>query len=173
MRILRLLAVGLVLLALTGAMLGTACAGARGGQGAQGETGATGATGVTGATGAAGATGPQGETGATGPQGIQGIQGPAGPNMIVAMGAINLDGSIANGYNVDNCTWKASWVCYEITLTGVTYTYDNYVTLITPTNSPRCFGGYGSASGKLYVYLYNIDGTEIQGYFSFMVLKAP
>jgi hypothetical protein len=60
MRFFRLVAIGVVLLVLVGAILGMACTGAQGEQGPKGETGAT------------GASGPQGE------QGIQGIQGPQG-----------------------------------------------------------------------------------------------
>jgi hypothetical protein len=73
MRFFRLMAIGVVLLLLAGAILGTACAGAKGEQGLQGETGATGATGP------AGSQGTQGEQGIQGVQGVQGVQGLQGP----------------------------------------------------------------------------------------------
>jgi hypothetical protein len=126
--------------------------GATGPQGPQGETGATGATGVTGA------------------QGPQGIQGEPGPNMIVAMGNILADGTISREYNVTSVTWDTANQRYQITLTGITYSSNNHVTLVT---CGGLFGGYyESLSGNLLVYLYGFSGQG-QGPFSFMVLECP
>jgi hypothetical protein len=83
MRFFRLLAIGVVLLALVGGVLGTACAGAKGEQGPQGETGATGATGP---AGSAGPQGPQGTQGIQGIQGLQGIQGEKGDTGMPGVG---------------------------------------------------------------------------------------
>jgi collagen type VII alpha len=198
MRILKLLAAGLVLLVLAGAMLSTACAGEEGEQGLQGEAGVgiedvvsnadgtvtitmtngetytTGSlTGPQGPKGDTGAQGPTGATGLQGAQGVQGIQGPAGPNMIVAMGAINYNGSIDYGYNVDNCTWDAGNSRYLITLTGISYSYSNCVTIITSSYNAKGGVGYGQpGGGQLAVMIYDPDGNKIQDWFSFMVLKT-
>jgi hypothetical protein len=126
--------------------------GATGPQGPQGETGATGATGPTGA------------------QGPQGIQGEPGPNMIVAMGNILADGKISRGYNVTSVAWDTNNRRYQITLTGITYSSNNYVTLIT---CGGLFGGYYEGlSGDLLVYVYGFSGQG-QGTFSFAVLECP
>ena len=123
-----------------------------------------------GATGPQGETGTTGATGATGAQGPQGIQGEPGPNMIVAMGNILADGTISREYNVTSVTWDTANQRYQITLTGITYSSNNYVTLIT---CGGLFGGYyESLSGNLLVYLYGFSGQG-QGPFSFMVLAPP
>jgi hypothetical protein len=120
-----------------------------------------------------GATGPQGEKGDkgdTGDQGPQGIQGEPGPNMIVAMGNVLADGTISRGYNVTSVTWDTTNLRYQITLTGITYSSNNYVTLITAGGD--FVGRYESLSGNLLVYIYALSG-QAQGPFSFMVLATP
>ena len=191
MRFMKLMAIGVVLLVLVGGILGTACTGAQGEQGLPGETGGTGATGPAGPQGEQGIQGEKGDTGAqglqgtqgiqgekgdkgdTGDQGLQGIEGPAGPNMILAMGAIAASGAIDYGYNVDNCTWNASFSRYEITLTGIPYWYSSYVTIVTPTYTATGAASYAShTTGVVDVFIYDADGNQIQSWFSFMVLKA-
>jgi hypothetical protein len=126
--------------------------------------------GATGPQGPQGETGAMGATGATGAQGPQGIQGEPGPNMIVAMGNILTDGTISREYNVTSVAWDTANQRYQITLTGITYSSNSYVTLIT---CGGLFGGYyESLSGDLLVYLYGFSGQG-QGPFSFVVLATP
>jgi hypothetical protein len=106
-----------------------------------------------------------------GDAGIQGLPGDAGPNMIVAIGNIQSNGTIQQGYNVTSATWDAVQLRYEITLTGINYASFNYVTLVTLLS-----GGSGYvaktnyASGQLIVYIYDNVGNTVQGYFNFVVL---
>jgi hypothetical protein len=132
----------------------------QGPQGAQGEQGPQGEKGDTGATGATGPTGPQGDP---------------GPNMIVAMGNINTNGTVSQGYHIANCTWNAANNWYVITLAGISYDYLSYVTLVSaagPSNSSYT-AQYGSASNNLIVWLSDDAGNPVQFSFSFMVLETP
>ena len=158
MRFFRLMAIGVVLLVMGGAILGTACAGAKGEQGPKGDTGAQGSQGV------------QGVKGDTGDQGPQGIQGPVGPNMIVAMASVKSDGTILQGYNVTSVTWTS--YNYQIALTGISYDYADYVTLVT-TGSSMLHADYGSASNMLIVMITDNAGAPVTGAFSFVVLEIP
>ena len=197
MQFFRLMAIGVVLLVLAGASLGTACAGAKGEQGPEGADGVgienivnngdgtvtvnltngktyttdnltNGKTYTTdNLTGPQGSQGIQGVKGDTGAQGPQGI---AGPNMIVAMGCIDGSGFIIRGYNITSCIWNDAYQRYDITLTGIYYLFGNYVTLVTPSYLVGHSAGYGDHEGKLMVEIQNSAGDPIQGTFSFMVL---
>jgi hypothetical protein len=123
------------------------------------EKGETGATGAPGADGADGAPGADGQNGAP------------GPNMIVAMGTIGANATITQGYNVSSCSWNPLSLIYEITLTGISYVWDNYVTLVT-TQSNILHVNYGSASGKLLVNIWDNNHSPVQSAFSFMVLDT-
>jgi len=142
--------VGIILLLamLAALVLGTACGSAGGSDGAIGQQG------------------PQG------PQGEQGEQGLPGPNMIVAMGMVNADGSLGQDYNVDSVTWDSANSRYVIKLTGITYTYTGYVTVVTSVDSAYT-ATYGADSGNLLVYLRNTAQVKQKYHFSFVVLKAP
>ncbi|MBM4445040.1 MAG: collagen-like protein [Chloroflexi bacterium] len=144
--------------------------GEAGPQGPQGIEGPQGEKGDTGATGAMGAQGVKGDTGAQGTQGIQGIQGPAGPNMVVAMGGRHLD--YDKMYNASGYSWGGE--TFRFQLTGITYHYADYATLVTLVNN-----GAGrtaevdSADGLLLVTLYDNAGNKVWGDFYFVVLQAP
>jgi len=126
MRFLRLMAIGVVLLVLVGAVLGTACAGAEGEQGPQGGDGVgiqnvasngdgtvtisltdgstyttdmvTGPQGPQGVKGDTGAQGIQGVKGDNGAQGVQGIQGAKGDTGAQGpQGAIGTNMIVASG----------------------------------------------------------------------------
>ncbi len=102
-----------------------------------------------------------------GDAGIQGLQGNAGPNMIVAMGSIDNDGTILEGYNVAIVTWTVNH--YEIALAGITqYDPDRYVTVVTPLHAVRTV--YTSIwSNKLSVHIKNNLGEDVQNKFHFVV----
>lgn len=138
-------------------------------QGPQGVQGPQGAIGPQGPEGTVGPQGPQGEKGDTGDTGPQGPQGAPGPNMIVAMGSIDREGTILEGYNVTSCIWNAAGVRYEIEITGVYYHFPDYVTVVTAWGEPR-IAAYGSGGGLLFILIHNTAGTRIQSEFSFMVL---
>ncbi|MDM8001215.1 MAG: hypothetical protein QUS33_14805 [Dehalococcoidia bacterium] len=129
------------------------------------------AKGDTGPTGATGATGAQGVKGDTGTQGVQGIQGPAGPNMIVAMGVVNYDGDLDQGYNVSSSAWVTDpYPCYKITLADRPYSLD-YVTVVSPFFNTMAHHVYNEDDGALLVVMW--DTTYVKCGFSFMVLECP
>jgi len=181
MRFFRPLAIGVVLLVLVGSILGTSCAGAKGEQGPKGDTGEQGIQGV---PGIQGATGPAGTQGVQGQEGAAGPQGESGPNMIVAMGYIansgapTYDVTIIQEYNVTSCSWNAANQWCEITLTGISYSRSDYVTLVTPSYDPLIgLSGdvaiYGSTGGKLFVQIFRGVSSSYPSDFSFMVLETP
>lgn len=116
--------------------------------------------------GAVGPQGPKGDTGAAG------AAGPAGPSMIVAMAQVNSDASMGESYNVDTVTWDTANRQYVIKLTGINYSYDTHVTIVTAGYS-NYTATYAADSGNLVVALTNTSGTRQQDHFSFMVLQAP
>jgi hypothetical protein len=201
MRLFRLLAIGVALLVLAGSILGMACTGAQGEQGEQGPPGADGVGVETivsngdgtysvllsdarefttdNLTGAQGPQGPKGDTGDTGPQGLQGIPGEPGPNMMIAMGVVDITGSLTSGYNVTGSVWTDQdgtlMDYYEITL-NVPYT-TSYVTIVTPIwDNSANFGyfAYGPSGGeKLRVVFYTGSSVWVPNSFSFVVLECP
>jgi hypothetical protein len=196
MRFFRFMAITGLLLACV--VLGSACAGAKGEQGADGvgiqnivnngngtftvnltngtahtTDNFTGPKGDKGDTGAQGVQGTQGVQGIQGTQGIQGIQGPVGPNMIVAMGLIDDDATVIQGYNVASATWNDTSDRYEITFTNIAdYLYTDWVTLVTPFGYTNMTASYGSGGISLFVQVFDAAGVKTQGEFSFMVLDA-
>lgn len=114
-------------------------------------------------------------TGAQGEQGPQGIPGEPGPNMIVAMGTIGEDGTILEGYNVTSCVFDNVTYVYTLTLTGITYTRLNYVTVVTiidavyGTETAACSD---DGAGKLTITIQDAD-FYYQLPFSFIVLAVP
>ncbi len=116
--------------------------------------------------GAVGPQGPQGE------QGEKGDPGAAGPSMIVAMGQVNADASMGQSYNVDSTTWDAANQRYVIKLTGITYTHNTGVTMVTAGDS-NYTATYGADSGNLVIFFRNTSAARQRDHFSFIVLEAP
>ncbi len=116
----------------------------------------------------------KGDTGTQGIQGIQGVQGAPGPNMIVAMGTIDTDGTVLVGYNITNCVWDAADGRYNITLAGISYDWHSYVTSITTPSYPESYftWGYDMQTFDLWVAMHDSNGVKQQP-FSFMVLECP
>ncbi len=196
MRFFRLLATSVVLLVLFGGLLGTACTGAKGERGENGADGvgiedvvnnANGTITVIltngekytsdNLTGPQGAKGDKGDTGPQGPQGIQGTQGPPGPNTIAAMGNIAADCTIIRGYNVTSCIWEDTYARYRIALTGISYSENSYVTMVTPELGPLfldvAYASYGQSSDNLIVQICDQHMAPIRSDFSFVVLGYP
>ena len=195
MRFFRFMAITVLLVACV--VLGSACTGADGEDGADGvgvenivnngngtftvnltngETyttdNFTGPEGEQGTQGVKGDPGPTGQKGDQGDPGLLGPPGPAGPNMIVAMGHIASNGAITHRYNVENCTWNDTNHRYEITLTGIEYMSNQYVTLVTPWFVGGRSAGYASTGGQLTVVIWDGAGNSVQSDFSFMILDA-
>lgn len=115
-------------------------------------------------------TGPAGPAGPAGPPGAKGDKGDRGDPGAIAYGFIFSNGAISRGTPNFTSTWNATQSWYEITITGVTYLYSNYATLITPANA-ALIPSAASALGKLIVLFRNTSGTLVQtpGGFQFAV----
>ena len=87
--------------------------------------------------------------------------------MIVAMGFVDLDGNLSQGYNVTSATWDGTY--YRITLKGITYA--GQVTVVTPFFNTLAFHQYTSSGGQLLVAMHN-GNSFVKCGFSFMVLDA-
>lgn len=74
-------------------------------------------------------------------------------------------------YNVDSVTWSATYLRYEITLTGFYYSIDDVTVATILGDAGNCPAGAiirtGSVSGKLLVYILNSAGDHIQCSFHF------
>ncbi len=67
---------------------------------------------------------------------------------------------------------KVSTGWYAIAITGESYQFQSYVTVVTPTGSiTPVVTSLGSGGNNLYVYTFNLAGTEIDNQFSFVVYK--
>ena len=94
--------------------------------------------------------------------------------MIVAMGLIDNDGTVIQGYNITSCEWDAPGQNYHIALTGISYHWDYYVTMVTAISSTGMHAsfGYDMQSFALVVAIYDNTNNTTQGPFSFMVLDT-
>jgi hypothetical protein len=158
----------LIVILLIVAVLVVGCAGAVGPAGPAGPTGATGAQGPAGPAGAIGPAGPQGPAGPTGATGSTGPAGAAAPSMIVAMGTVDYGGNLFNDIGVTSVVWNSTTKYWVITLTGITYFYADYVTLVTANDG---YATQGSVSGKLLIIIYDSTGTAEKDGFSFVVFS--
>ncbi len=75
---------------------------------------------------------------------------------VIAYGDINTDGSVLNATSNVTSTWNAAYKRYEITISGESYYYLNYTTIVTPISKP-CVAIASSMSGKLVIYLYEVN----------------
>jgi len=130
---------------------------------------AKGDTGDQGPQGIQGAIGPTGDTGAQGPE------GPAEPNLILAMGSVDWEGNLIEGYNVSGCPWADSppYDRVEITFTNFSYAAGAYVTIITPFFNRAAYPVYNSSGGQLHVVMFDGAGQIVDCGFSFMILEFP
>jgi hypothetical protein len=108
-----------------------------------------------------GQRGLQGLQGVQGVQGVKGDKGDRGDPGAIAYGFIFSNGTVSRATPNVTSTWNAAQSWYEITITGHTYLYSNYVTLITPSNA-TLIASAASALGKLIVLFRNTSGTLVQ-----------
>ena len=151
----------------------TGAIGPQGEVGPQGEQGPAGPEGPAGPQGETGLQGEQGPLGPEGPIGPQGPEGDPGPNMVLAMGYIGMSGNIAQGYNVASCQWSAYYEGYIITLAGIDYSSQEYVTLVTAHTFSCHVGTCVVLSSNMLVHIVDPAGNYVQDAFSFMVLECP
>ena len=90
----------------------------------------------------------------------------------IAFGVVLNDGTKQSGTANWSSSFNSSLKRYEIAISGESYFYLNYSTLITPTGDVR-FCRSDSVGGKLLVYCYDQSGAVQPARFSFTTFKAP
>ncbi len=85
-----------------------------------------------------------------------------------AFGNISLAGAIYSGTGNFTCSWNTSE--YLIAITGVTYFYSTYTTVVTinDINTPLV-ATTNSIGGNLIVKIYNLSGNPVQAPFEFVI----
>lgn len=103
-----------------------------------------------------------------------------GTDGVIAFGVIDRNGSFSGTKFPDNLQInRTNPGIYEITIPGVDYNLNNYVTLVTPVVNPDCTSpsvpGTGSKNGRLEVTLYarGNPSVPVDCKFHFMTLEAP
>lgn len=75
----------------------------------------------------------------------------------IALGFINSAGTVMSGTGNFTCTWSAAYSRYEITISGESYYYSSYTTVVTPSAYGfKQLWFTGSVSGDLLVYFYSL-----------------
>ncbi len=99
------------------------------------------------------------------------INGTGGANLPIAYGYCNSDGSTRSGTSNISCSWNAGAGQYEITITGESYYYTNYIAFATPISS-GLIPSVGSVNNKFVVDFVKHDGTtDQQTAFNFIIYK--
>ncbi len=90
----------------------------------------------------------------------------------IAYGVVNYDGTALNaGTGNWSVSWNSAYKQYEISITGETYYYINYITQATLLSGGAITIQTGSVSGDLIVHTKDSSGNGIQNTFSFVVYK--
>jgi hypothetical protein len=104
---------------------------------------------------------------------VNGTVSGANTSLPIAYGYINNDGTKMSGSANVSSTWDSGYERYNITISGESYYYSDYVTIVTP--STVCSNGYTpmttSAGGKLLVYFKNASDQKAQCQFQFVTYK--
>lgn len=87
----------------------------------------------------------------------------------LAFGTVWSNGSKQKGYGSWSSTFNATYTRYEITISGQSYYYLNYATIVTPMDTRFCKSS--SSGGKLLVYCYDKDGRPATSRFAFVTYK--
>lgn len=91
----------------------------------------------------------------------------------IAYGYVNSNGTLSVGStNIGAITYNTGSGRYEITITGESYFFNTYVTVVTPGGS-NISGNWrvSSGSGNMYVYLRDTNNAVKQGDFAFVTYK--
>jgi hypothetical protein len=85
---------------------------------------------------------------------------------IESTGAINVNSSTSN-FTVT----RTSIGTYNIVISGETYHFQSYSTIVTPIDAAPRLVTTGSGGGALKVNVFNITGSDVDGAFSFITYK--
>jgi len=80
----------------------------------------------------------------------------------IAMGWISYTGTVEVSSGNIFCTYNAVDTRYEITITGYSYYYNDFVTIVTVGNAGDYTAHLASVSGKLLIYFHNTAGTTVK-----------
>lgn len=89
----------------------------------------------------------------------------------IAYGAVSSAGTATSGSGNYTVTWDAASSRYVVDITGESYFFSSYTTIVTPASSSIHRFRTSSVGGNLLVYLYNSSGTLSQGNFHFTTFK--
>lgn len=85
----------------------------------------------------------------------------------IAYGFINADGTVSTGSGNFTSTYNAGITRYDITITGESFFFSNYITIVTPVSGSDKMTGTSSGGGLLLVKFFDDSGTQIQSDFGF------
>ncbi|WP_299004192.1 hypothetical protein [uncultured Shewanella sp.] len=88
----------------------------------------------------------------------------------VAYGTVLSTGAKYAGSDNWSSTYNATYTRYEISITGESYYYLSYATVITPAGDQR-YCKSNSVSGKLLVECYDSNGNKATSRFGFVSFK--
>ncbi len=96
------------------------------------------------------------------------------PLEIVAVGHIKNDGEILQNYNIESVSIGSNAVqdYYVISIIGIDYNWDEYITIITTFGASNNAYSSSSLDGDLRIYLWNVvSNTPTTGDFYFITYK--
>jgi len=96
------------------------------------------------------------------------------PLEIVAAGHIKNNGQILQNYNIESVTIESNEAqeYYAISLNGIDYSYDEYITIITTFSASNNAYSSSSLDGDLRIYLWNVVANNpTKGDFYFITYK--
>lgn len=88
----------------------------------------------------------------------------------IAFGDVDAAGTKLSGTSNWTSVFNSSLIRYEITITGESYFFSSYATMVTPLGDIR-FCRTGSISGKLTVNCTDAAGNAAQSRFAFVTHK--
>ena len=93
----------------------------------------------------------------------------------IAWGFVNSDGTLGTHSANVTATWNAGASRNEITITGESYFFSNYATVVSPSLptplTTMLIPNVASFQGKLHVQLLSSAGASMQGHFQFVTLR--
>jgi hypothetical protein len=87
----------------------------------------------------------------------------------IAFAFISASGTKASGTSNVTSSWDAGNTRYTISISGESYYFANYVTVVTPITDVKCMTN--SAGNQLLIYMRNASGTAVQSDFQFVTFK--
>jgi hypothetical protein len=93
------------------------------------------------------------------------------PAIPIAYGFINTNGTVAAATPNVSCVWNSGSQWYEVTITGESYFFNDYATVVTGVGTSAHITTTDSTGGKLLVLVFDAAGARIQNQFQFATFK--